>query len=247
MKRLFFTLIMGSSLGLWAHTHEPSLSNESLAEQSVVQEDAAFKQPVSNSLERMASLHLKHHHSSSDKDSGSMGPTGPQGPEGLQGPQGPNGILSLAYGSIFTEEVDTVEDNNPVEFTNETEASTTNLRLNSDNLMIGSGGSLLIMEPGDYVVMYGYSIIVNSTFSSRFVLSLNGIQVPGSNINISNVGQIGTISTIMHVSEPNSTLRLINNSVNFQGVTSSEIIGPNFGGDISAFITLEKLHNPETP
>jgi hypothetical protein len=97
-------------------------------------------------------------------------------------------------------------------------------------------------DAGDYFVTVGISLfdIFRDTFP-RFALTLNGIFVPGSNININATFQMTTVSTIIHVPFPGSVLRLINNS------GMSETLGSFNSNDIVAFITLEKLHDPNTP
>ena len=241
MKSLFFTFIMASSVGLWAQSSELKYKNDLLVEKAVIQEDAEFEQFSSGSPKVITSSHK--HHKKHQCVRGPVGPQGPQGAQGPEGPQGPPGVLSLAYGSIFTEQQTTpINDQIAIPFTSETEAST-NVALINDLSFIGAGGSLLISEPGDYFVMYGLSILPSINLYPRFALTLDGILVPGSEVNINFTKQITTVSTIMHVANPNTILRLINNT----GGGLDQTLGSSILGDVTAFLTVEKLHDANNP
>lgn len=242
MKSLFFTLIMASTAGLWAQSNELNLALDSFAGQTIVQEDAAYQILPNNSQQIVTGrkLRCRDHHSKGEKClPGPMGPPGVQGPDGPMGPPGPAGILITAYGSVYTEDMTTVLATmpfSPVNFTYETQASTDNISLHSTLSNNGEGGSVLISEPGDYFVIYGLILSSVTESAPRFVLTLNGILIPGSNMSVGQAGQISTVTTIMHVSEHDSILALINNS------GASQDLQANFSGDITAFLSVEKLH-----
>jgi hypothetical protein len=244
MKRIFFTLIIACSMALVAVPLEHSLSAQEVANQSIVQSTAlASSSSISNdsSLENLKGLQTKRRDRHQEKKGddpdpkgageGTQGPPGPKGDPGIPGPGGVAGV-SNAYGSFFTEEITTVNEDSPILFTSRA-FSTSNVTLLAD-------GVIQLTQTGDYLVVFGAS---TTGPNSRIVLVLNRTAVPGTNVTLpaSLPNQLTTVSTIVHVTSVPATLQVFNN-------TSSSITLSSVSGlDITGFITVEKVHNLPTP
>jgi len=243
MKKLFFTLIMASYASLYALSSESSSLEKIIAENIFSQEQGKL-----TPFQRKGSCGSKERRCLP----GPAGPQGIQGPVGPTGPQGPSGPLYVAYGSVYTEESNTVLYGDNYPFTSITPAYKDVLLINDSGcegcFKSGNGGDLVLCEPGDYHIVFGISLNappgdISNNPLNRVDLTLNGMLVQGSNINVpfNSTPQMVTASTIVRVESPHSVLRLINAS-SFQ--EQSEANSP---GQVVAFITAERLHDSFIP
>lgn len=237
MKRKFFTLIIACSTAFVALPLEHGLTAQEPSNQAIVQRDDSFgpfSASINNaSLESMGPQAKKHHHS--DSDSSCIGPTGHPGPIGPQGDTGPTGTIgssgvSSAYGSFVTQETTSVAPGAPILFTSTSFAS--------GSVTLQPAGAIQLTQTGDYLVTFGAS---QSLSNAQIALTLNTNVVPGTNLTLPFTvpDQLSTVSTIVRVTTVPATLQVINNS----STSSSFTIGTNLGFDISAFITIEQVHN----
>ncbi len=142
------------------------------------------------------------------------------------------------YGSFSTTQSVAVDAGSSIAF------STTDA-VSENGIQLSAEGQILISQPGDYLVSFGAAVlnVMEPASANRIALSLNGVfPVIGTNIDVNSFGTIGSASTILHIGnvslEQPATLAIVNNST-FVG--SSFILGSSTTGDVSAYLSIDKL------
>lgn len=264
MKNIFFTLFMASSTALFAL---PSDSSLAVNAPTAIQNSSLGSAIQSNSSEcPEASFNARRRRSSSsgddhgDRDRGRPGPTGPTGPtgpagqSGTTGPTGPVGptgasdVFIPQYGAFSTNSIVTIYPAPSTGVTGITAipfsliaASTPEIELFSDTSVVPAEVAIQILEPGDFLVVFG----VSTAAAARVALSVNGIfpQI-GSNFD-TGIADMTTLSTYISldaadVSGPDGALVKVVNNGSTPFTLAPAIAG---SGDTTAFITITKIND----
>ena len=185
---------------------------------------------------------------------GEQGPQGPQGVQGTQGPQGPQGLQGprgqpghvgpSSCASFYTK----LQPTNPNSFVAKFAAvpfdneffSPVGKAISYPSLGNENNGQIVISESGLYRVSYGLS---QSATNASIALSLDSIGVvEGTQLLVSGTATLASATVIFPIEVPHHgdvALSLINYSVGPPG----NFYLDSFNGDISAFLTIEKIGN----
>lgn len=181
---------------------------------------------------------------------GPVGPTGPAGPlgptgVGVPGPRGPSGTFSINnFASLFTQRSFTYGDpeatilpGDPILFDQQAVSS---LGIINNP----STGEIAILVSGIYKIHLGMS---SSENDAQFALTADGNIVPGSQLMNSRESQLIVTTAIFNITG-GQILRFVNVGLNSQVLqsgdgTPSGPTGPTGPTPITAFITIEKIHD----
>lgn len=221
MKKIFFALIMASSAFLCAQSFEQTSSLDSLDR-------------LQQNNQGSSELNIKNLESSRSKKDCRC--EGKRDKKEKKCPPAPPKEMKI-YGSFFTTDDATVDPGAPIVF-NQASIAIRGVTLNP-------GGIILLTRPGDYLVRFGASADGEDSSNPHVALALNGVfPQPGSNFTLNNItgtalGLTGA-STIIHVppSSIPATLTLVN-----ADDTLDFTLNPLTEGDVSAFLTIERLNN----
>jgi hypothetical protein len=157
----------------------------------------------------------------------------------------------VAYGSFFTEDGASLEVSSTPIVTDVDPGQAIVLNresISTKHVTLLPGGIIRIDAKGDYLVNFGASvtsIVVPEATPQQpdpfqIALELNAMILPGSNISTDFSSEIFSGSTTIHVTGP-STLKIINNG------SASFKLSSDIPGNVTAFLTINKLHNAPPP